>query len=253
MSDAPVSSASEFPSSQAAATPSAAPEQAAPNAQAPSQSQVSAQAASLSQTPPPEQASTKAPNLDANAQKVEGQEGQDGKETKAAGLSGGVLDAYTQSPVSYEFKGADGNAISDGNTQIVAGLAQDLGLSQEQAQKLYDSGMGEDGVIAKINRQAIEHYNQTWAQEIQADPELGGGNLSMTQHNVGKAMAMADNELKDFLRNSGLGNFPPLVRYLNKVGQKLNSDMNFIGNRAAPAQQEKDWAALLYDHSPNLR
>lgn len=238
MDNAPASASEVAPTSP---NPSVS-EAAAPLPQAAPQPQSPAQA------PDPTQAAPAAQTADAQ----DGADAGAGEEQAAKSLSGGVLDAYAQTPVSYEFKGADGNTISDGNTQIVANLAQDLGLSPEQAQKLYDSGMGENGVIAQINRQTIERYNQTWAQEIQADPELGGGNLAMTQHNVGKAMAMADNELKDFLRNSGLGNFPPLVRYLNKVGQHLNSDMNFIGNRAAPAQQEKDWAALLYDHSPNL-
>lgn len=246
MDNAPASASDTAPTSPN----TSAPESAAPMSQAAPQSSSPAQAPASAPAAPAAQAADAAPKSDASAQE---QVGTENKEGDAKALQGGVLDAYAQTPVTYEFKGADGNAISDGNTQIVAGLAQDLGLSPEQAQKLYDSGMGENGVIAKLNRQALESYNQAWAQEIQADPELGGGNLEATKHNVAKAMAVADNDLKDFLSKSGLGNFPPLVRYLNKVGKQLHSDMDFIGNRAAPAQEEKDWAALLYDHSPNLR
>ncbi len=246
MDNAPASASDTAPTSPN----TSAPESAAPVSQTAPQSQSSAQAPASAPAAPSAQATDAAPQSDASTQE---QVTTENKEGDAKTLQGGVLDAYAQTPVTYEFKGADGNAISDGNTQIVAGLAQDLGLSPEQAQKLYDSGMGADGVVAKINRQALESYNQAWAQEIQSDPELGGGNLEMTKHNVAKAMAVADNDLKDFLSKSGLGNFPPLVRYLNKVGKQLHSDMDFIGNRAAPAQEEKDWAALLYDHSPNLR
>ena len=208
MDNAPASASDTAPTSPN----TSAPESAAPVSQTAPQSQSSAQAPASAPAAPSAQATDAAPQSDASTQE---QVTTENKEGDAKTLQGGVLDAYAQTPVTYEFKGADGNAISD--------------------------------------RQALESYNQAWAQEIQSDPELGGGNLEMTKHNVAKAMAVADNDLKDFLSKSGLGNFPPLVRYLNKVGKQLHSDMDFIGNRAAPAQEEKDWAALLYDHSPNLR
>lgn len=155
--------------------------------------------------------------------------------------------------IIYEFKGADGQVVSDDNTQIVSSLARELKLSNEQAQKLWEMGMGEQGAVAQINQRAIQHYNQQWAEEIKQDSQLGGSNLASTRHNVGRAIAYADDELKTFLQQSGLGNFPPLVRYLNRIGQQLGSDMSFVSGKPTAEAKKEDWLAHMYDNSPYLR
>ena len=167
------------------------------------------------------------------------------------------LGLYTKeesaAPVTYEFKTADGEVVNDDNTQIVSTLAHELKLSNEQAQKLWEMGLGEKGAVAQINQRAILNLNHQWAEEIKQDAQLGGSNLDTTRHNVGKAISYADDELKTFLQQSGLGNFPPLVRYLNRIGKQLGSDMSFVSGRPSPEPKQEDWLSKLYNNSPDLR
>lgn len=156
-------------------------------------------------------------------------------------------------PVAYEFKTAEGEVVNDDNTQIVSSLARELKLSNEQAQKLWEMGLGEKGAVAQINQRAILNLNHQWAEEIKQDAQLGGSNLTTTRHNVGRAISYADDELKTFLQQSGLGNFPPLVRYLNRIGKQLGSDMSFVGGKPTAAPKAEDWLSKLYNNSPDLR
>lgn len=155
-------------------------------------------------------------------------------------------------PVAYEFKTADGEVVNDDNTQIVSTLARELKLSNEQAQKLWEMGLGEKGAVAQINQRAILNLNHQWAEEIKQDAQLGGSNLTTTRHNVGKAISYADDDLKTFLQQSGLGNFPPLVRYLNRIGKQLGSDMSFVSGKPTDAPKQEDWLSKLYNNSPDL-
>lgn len=173
-------------------------------------------------------------------------------------FTGGVMDAYAQNPaqvpVTYEYKDASGNVVNDVNTQLVSGVAKELGLSADQAQKLWEKGLGDNGLVAQINQKAIEKLNAQWAQEITSDPQLGGSNLEQTKHNVGKAMAYADDEFKSFIQNTGIGNLPSLVRFLNKIGSQMNSDMSYVNGKAASAANDPNaWLAAMYPHSPDLK
>ena len=121
-------------------------------------------------------------------------------------------------------------------------------------QKLWEKGLGDNGLVAQINQKAIEKLNAQWAQEITSDPQLGGSNLEQTKHNVGKAMAYADDEFKNFIQNTGIGNLPSLVRFLNKIGSQMNSDMSYVNGKAASAANDPNaWLAAMYSHSPDLK
>lgn len=182
------------------------------------------------------------------------------QQAQAPKFTGGVMDAYgqnpAQAPVTYEYKDASGNVVNDSNTQLVSGVAKELGLSADQAQKLWEKGLGANGLVAQVNQQAIQKLNAQWANEITSDPQLGGAHLEQTKHNVGKAMAYADDEFKTFIQNSGLGNLPSLVRFLNKVGAQMNSDMSYVSGNAAAASTPIDSETLLaamYKNSPDMK
>ncbi len=192
--------------------------------------------------------STEAPQeAQAPAQEDNAEDTAKGDEQKPAGVMDAYADTKTEPPVQYEFKDSEGLVVSNETTALISDLAKDLGLTQEAAQKLFDRGSGEDGIISKINQNAIKHYNQEWGKQIETDPELGGSRLDDTRMNVAKAMTLDTNgELREFLKNSGMGNFPPLVKFLNKVGAQLHSDRNFITGKPAASQAKKDALATMY-------
>lgn len=172
---------------------------------------------------------------DSNVQK-ETQSQEAAKETPQ--FEGGFLDVYNKSneaPIEYKFVDAQGAEVKNEVTNIFAGMAKDLKLTQEQAQNLFANGLSEDGAITKLNIESLKTYNDQWRIEIEQDPSLGGANMQVTRANISRCMEYADDELKGYLQNAGLGNFPPLVRLFNKIGAALGSDNQFIGG-ATPAK-----------------
>lgn len=165
------------------------------------------------------------------------------KEEQGFSPEGGVLDVYNQSteaPLEYHFTDVNGAEVKSETANIIAGMAKDLKLTQEQAQNFFANSMGENGAITKLNTEALKTYNEQWAKDITSDPVLGGNNLATTKANISRCMAFADDELKGLLKDAGLGNYPPLVRFLNKVGERLGSDTNFIGGGTPAKAQTND-------------
>lgn len=200
-----------------------------------------------SQSPESNEAAQKVPA--AAEQQPESKQGEPAKseEQKPVGVMDAYADEKTEAPIQYEFKDSEGLVVKNETTALISDLAKDLGLTQEAAQKLFERGSGDDGIISKINQNAIKHYNQEWGKQIESDPELGGSRLDDTRLNVAKAMTLDTNgELREFLKNSGMGNFPPLVKFLNKVGAQLHSDRNFITGKPAASQAKKDALATMY-------
>ncbi len=223
-------------------------DQTPPSSQAPATTQQPSDAqAPQSQSSTGNEAAQEVPN--AVEQQPQSEQGEQAKpeDQKPVGVMDAYADQKTEAPVQYEFKDSEGLVVKNETTALISDLAKDLGLTQEAAQKLFERGSGDDGIISKINQNAIKHYNQEWGKQIESDPELGGSRLDDTRLNVAKAMTLDTNgELREFLKNSGMGNFPPLVKFLNKVGAQLHSDRNFITGKPAASQAKKDALATMY-------
>lgn len=191
----------------------------------------------------PQNAAEQAAPVSQSTQEQATQSPETPKESQDFSPQGGVLDVYSQSseaPLEYHFTDANGAEVKSETANIIAGMAKDLKLTQEQAQNFFSNSMGENGAITKLNTEALKVYNEQWAKEITGDPVLGGNNLANTKSNISRCMAFADDELKGLLQNAGLGNYPPLVRFLNKVGERLGSDTNFIGGGSPAKAQASD-------------
>lgn len=64
-----------------------------------------------------------------------------------------------------------------------------------------------------------------WAEEVKADPEIGGANYDRTVALSAKVLdRFFDAETREFLTASGLGNNPALVRGFAKMGAAISDD-----------------------------
>lgn len=141
--------------------------------------------------------------------------------------------------VAYEFKAPDGMELDKDAVGAFTTIAKDLKLAPEAAQKVVDIAVG-------MQQRAVEaHHAQVakWADETRADKELGGDKLAQTLATAQKALALGPPELKQLLKDSGLGNHPVVVRFMHTVGKALSED-KFVPSGGAVTTG--DMASRLY-------
>lgn len=125
------------------------------------------------------------------------------------------------------------------------GLAKELSLSQEQAQKLVSLGAKmQTGNIDKL-RAVVDDSAKQWADTARADAEYGGAKFDENLSVAKKALdTFGTPELKNLLKESRLGSHPEVIRLLFKAGKAISQD-GFVPGRAS-AQTAKDTASVLY-------
>lgn len=141
--------------------------------------------------------------------------------------------------VAYEFKLPDGVTLKGEALDELKATAKELGLTQEQAQKVADLGAKQ---AQAFTNQLVEYQrNQTaeWANATKADKEIGGDALDANLGVAKKALdAYATPELKKLLNDSGLGNHPEVIRTFFKVGKAISEDGKIITGSAGQQSRE---------------
>lgn len=144
-------------------------------------------------------------------------------------------------PEKYEFKAPEGQKLDPLLADGYTSLFKELGLSQEQAQKLIDKNFELGPKLAEAaNKQVADEIAKEtadWAKTARADREYGGANFDKNMVIANQALAaFATPELRQVLVESGYANHPELVRLFWKIGQKLGEDKPPVANPAAPAK-----------------
>lgn len=150
-----------------------------------------------------------------------------------------------QVPEKYEFKSpVEGQELDAEMTALLDPVARELGLNNEQAQKLVDT-YGKE-ILPKIEARQAENWakqTEAWANEVKTDKEIGGDSFVA---NVGLAQKALDTfapaGLRKYLEDTGLGNHPDLVRCFVKVGKAMSEDSMVMPNTGGQRSQ----ADILY-------
>lgn len=110
------------------------------------------------------------------------------------------------------------------------GIAKELGIPQEAAQKLIDLQASLETKRSAAAEQAQAEQAQQWAAQIKADKELGGENYSKTVETAVKAIEQYGSpELRSLLNETGIGNHPELVKFCHRIGKALSEDGLVMG------------------------
>ena len=148
-----------------------------------------------------------------------------------------AVEAAAQVPESYEaFTDAQGNPVSNDDFKGFTEAAKSVGLSQENAQKMFTAMYGEaDNYV----RRRTQEFAAQWAEQSKADPEFGGANFNQNMGQIAAAYRQfATPELKQLLDASGLGNHPEVMRLFYRVGKALSQDTG-VRAQGAPEQQHR--------------
>lgn len=152
----------------------------------------------------------------------------------------GSIDTYA------EFVIPEGVTINESLLNEAVPIFKELGLNQEQAQKLVN-------FQAKQQAQQLDTFNQqieTWANQAKADKEYGGDKF---EENVTLARTVVNKfgtpELKQLLDNHGVGNHPEVIRFMVRVGQLTREDVP--GSKTVTPNKVIDHVSLLYPNDRN--
>lgn len=163
-----------------------------------------------------------APAADADADKAEG-DGSEGAEGE-----GEEVTPYTDLAPPEGFEALDTEALA-----AATPLMRAFGVPDDKAQDFINqaapiiSGMVEKALAgqaqATLDSQAT--LKTQWAEEVKADPEIGGAHYDRTVSLAAKALdKFFSPEFRNFLSASGLGNNPDAVRGFAKIGASVSDD-----------------------------
>lgn len=132
-------------------------------------------------------------------------------------------------PEKYDLKLPEDTLFDPAALEGIGAFARDLGLTQEEAQKLVERDNALLGEFTKhidtVRQTAWADQVKQWADTVQADPELGGANFQQTKFYADKFMrTFATPAFREAVEKTGFGNHPELVRVIAKAGRMLGED-----------------------------
>lgn len=128
-------------------------------------------------------------------------------------------------PIEYQaFNIPEGVVITEELSKEFVGLAQELKLSQEGAQKLVDF---KAKVYDYSKQESIEQFRKiTQENRVKAEAEFGTGEEKLrNQQAVGRLMNVCgDKDFFQMLDNYGVGDHPAFARFAIKLGKMMSED-----------------------------
>lgn len=152
-------------------------------------------------------------------------------------------------PEKYELKAPEGQTLDALSLDVFTPVFKELGLTQEQAQKLVDTQFAASAkAVEAANKKLGDEMAAeaaTWAKQSREDKEFGGTNFETNAKIANQALAaFGTPELTKELKDSGYCNHPAFVRFFWNVGQKLGESA--APTHGAPPASAKTAAAALY-------
>lgn len=163
----------------------------------------------------------------------------------------GEADASSQTPPDTyaDFVMPEGVEVDAAMLTEASPLFKELGLTQDQAQKLVDFQAKQVQASSQSQVDAFNQLMNDWQEQSKNDKEFGGDKF---EENVKVARVAIDKfgtpELKQLLEEHGVGNHPEVIRFMVKVGKLTAEDVP--GGTTTPQSKTQDAVSLLY---PNDR
>ena len=153
-------------------------------------------------------------------------------------------------PEKYELTPPEGFAVNDALLSEADPVFRDIGLTNEQAQKLMPLVPKFAEQLFAAQQDAFQAQATDWAKTAKADPEIGGKNWGETENLVAKALdkfavGEGGKAFRALLDETKLGNHPEMIRIFRSVGAALGEDGDFArSDTGAPVKQARE--AVLY-------
>lgn len=153
-------------------------------------------------------------------------------------------------PESYaDFELPEGMELDATALDKALPMFKELGLTQEQAQKVV--GLYADQIQAgrKAQDEAFSQLMDDWRTKSMSDKEFGGDKFEQNIAIANSALQkFGTPELMQLMKDHGVGNHPEMIRFMLKVGRLTQEDNP--GSSVGPSSPERDRVDMLY---PNAR
>ena len=171
---------------------------------------------------------------------------------KGESLLGGeaekVAEATPVAPEEYEsFTIPEGFETDDESVEQFSSMAKELDLSQDQAQKLLNKQAELNAEMKAQAETARVQREQAWVDELKADANFGGNNLSETVERANRTLRnLGSPELISLIKDNGYGNNPEVVKFMASIDKKLGEDSMVEGKNTTILN--KTAAQVMYDN-----
>lgn len=169
-------------------------------------------------------------------------------------------------PDAYTFKAPDNYTIDAKLLETVTPIFKELGLTNEQGQKLFDIQVQRELSLAKAPQDAYAATRADWQSKVKSDPELTSAvsgdktGIDAVKLDIGRAIATLPADLQASFREAmdvtGAGDHPAFVKAMYKFSQSIGEGRPVSGAGPSPAGQKAPGAkppsaaAAMY---PNLK
>lgn len=126
-------------------------------------------------------------------------------------------------PEKYELTVPEGSTVDAPLMEKFEATVKEMGLTNEQAQKLVDLYSNKQVELGKAFASTVEQ----WRAELKADP-----NYQETFGFARKGMQFGDPEFQQLVSMPGWGDNPIMVRFLAKIGKAVGEDRFIEGGGA---------------------
>lgn len=193
-----------------------------------------AEGASLLGGAKPEAAPSEEPANPESEAKPEG-----GGEAKPEGETKEGEDAPAELDLS-KIEAPEGFEMDEESLKAAEPLFKELGLNQEQAQKLVGFYAERVAAQSEAAAGAMKETTQTWVSSIKDE---WGDKYDENVSVAAKAVQFGGDDLRDALNVTGAGNHPAVIKFFHRIGQQLSED-GFEGTK--PQASDGDWVKGLY-------
>ena len=168
--------------------------------------------------------------------------------TNDGGVDTNANDSSQAAPVDgyADFTLPDTIDMNTANLESASAVFKDMGLTQDQAQKLVDLEAANVQASAQAQVDAFNSMVDEWATASKNDSEFGGDKFEESIATAKAAITkFGTPELQELMNTHGVGNHPEVVRFMVRVGNLTKEDNP--GKDGAPAANaEPDRATRLY-------
>jgi hypothetical protein len=173
----------------------------------------------------------------------------DGKADTKEAAKGDEKKPDAKAPTDIEVKFPDGWETDNEALAKFKPLAKDLGLDSAKAQKLVDLFVDATSKAGEARQAKNEATLDGWLKDAKADKDIGGAKWDGTVANVRRVVReFGDDQLRSLFNDTGIGDHPAVLRFLNKLGSRMAED-KFAGSEK-PASDDPETALqrALYTH-----
>jgi hypothetical protein len=174
-------------------------------------------------------------------------------------------------PEKYaDFKAPDGFALDTKALESATPIFKELGLSQEQAQKLVDFHTAQMIEAAKAPQATVDTMRADWRAKVSADTDIKAAvagdktGIDAVKVDIGRALGKLDpalaGEFKSAMDLTGAGDHPAFIKAIWKLSQFVGEGTHVAGKGPSPAGQTNpsaparpSAAQALYPTLPSAR